>query len=285
MAIDQQQRRRIFQYLDRLLGKMSKGAEAEDVHRFRTYSRRVETFLENLGLEQTGNDKKLARLLKRLRKKAGKVRDLDVQITSLEGLKISSQQRHKDQMLRVMRKERDSRASKLEKSFDHDTVTELRRRLRRTSAEAIIPEDVSPLAIAKQMLVGLENDRAPISEKRMHQYRLAGKRARYIAEFAGENAEAALLIKAAKRMQDVIGDWHDWLELTNRAEDLFGRAHDSSLVSVLQNLTRAKFRQAIHALAETTQTIRNLPAPSPEEKTTVRKALAAESVNKVSAVA
>src|SRR5579872_1877761 len=182
MAIDQQQRRRIFQYLDRLLGKMSKSAEADDVHRFRTYSRRIETFLENLGLEQTGNDKKLAKLLARLRKKAGKVRDLDVQTTALEGLKISSHQRHKDQLLRLMRKERDSRASKLEKAFDRDTITELRRRLRRTSAEAMIPEDVSPLAIAKQLLVGLENDRAPLTEKRLHQYRLAGKRARYIAE-------------------------------------------------------------------------------------------------------
>lgn len=284
MAIDQQ-RRRIFQYLDRLLGKMSKSAEADDVHRFRTYSRRVETFLENLGLEQTGNDKKLAKLLARLRKKAGKVRDLDVQTTALEGLKISSHQRHKDQLLRLMRKERDSRASKLEKAFDRDTITELRRRLRRTSAEAMIPEDVSPLAIAKQLLLGLENDRAPLTEKRLHQYRLAGKRARYIAEFASENPETILFIKTARRMQDVIGDWHDWLELTNHAEELFGRAHDSSLVSILQNLTRAKFRQAVRVLAETTQTIRNLPAPSPEEKAAVRKTLATESTNKVSAVA
>lgn len=270
MAIDQQHRRLVFQNLDRELTKVAKSPDAEHVHKFRTYSRRVETFLENLGLEQTGNDEKLAKLLGRLRKKAGKVRDLDVQITNLENLKISSHQGHKARLLRDMRQNRESKQKKLAKAFDEKTVAELRKRLRRTAAEAQIPTEAAPLSMAKQLIAELDKDRAPLTEKRLHQYRLAGKRARYIAEFAGENAESAQLIKVLKRMQDVIGDWHDWLELTGRAEKLFGRAHDSSLVSVLQNLTRAKFRQAVRILAETTQAVREIrPAeakPASERK-------------------
>ena len=259
MAIDQQHRRLVFQNLDRELTKVAKSPEAEHVHKFRTYSRRVETFLENLGLEQTGNDTKLAKLLSRLRKKAGKVRDLDVQIADLENLKISSHQGHKARLLRDMRQNRESKQKKLVKAFDEKTVAELRRRLRRTATEAQIPAEIDPLGRARQVITDLEKDHAPLTEKRLHQYRLAGKRARYIAEFAGQNAETAHLIKVLKRMQDVIGDWHDWLELTGRAEELFGRAHDSSLVAVLQNLTRVKYRQAVRVLAETSQSVREVP--------------------------
>jgi CHAD domain-containing protein len=282
MAIDQQHRRRIFQNLDRTLGKLAKQPEAEHVHKFRTYSRRVETFLENLGLEQSGNDKKLSKLLGRLRKKAGKIRDLDVQIAALDNLKISSHQGHKAQLIREMHRERESRQKKLAKSLDKENVAELRRRLRRTSAEAQILLTIDPLAMAKLLLAELEKDRAPLTEKRMHQYRLLGKRVRYLAEFAGQNAEAMQFIKEMKRMQDVIGDWHDWLELTARAEESFGRAHDSSLVAVLQNLNRAKFRQAVRVLSEVRNSIREQSLVAQKTPET-RKAAATQSQENTSA--
>ena len=52
-------------------------------------------------------------------------------------------------------------------------------------------------------------------------------------------------------MQDVIGDWHDWVQLAERAEKLFGGVQDSALVAALRNVTRAKFRQAVNTLTET----------------------------------
>jgi CHAD domain-containing protein len=282
MAIDQQHRRRIFQNLDRELGKLARHPEAEHVHKFRTYTRRVETFLENLGLQQSGNDKKLSKLLGRLRKKAGKIRGLDVQTATLDNLKISSHHGHKAQLLREMRHERESRQKKLVKSLDREAVAELRKRLRRTAAEAQISLTVEPLAMAKLLLAELDKDRAPLTEKRMHQYRLLGKRVRYLAEFAGKNPEAMQFIKEMKRMQDVIGDWHDWLELTARAENLFGRAHDSSLVAVLQNLTRAKFRQAVRVLSEVRNAVREAPK-SAEKSAQPRKAAAPQPVASASA--
>ena len=52
-------------------------------------------------------------------------------------------------------------------------------------------------------------------------------------------------------MQDVIGDWHDWVQLADKAEKLFGGVQDSALVAALRNITRAKFRQAVNTLTET----------------------------------
>ena len=52
-------------------------------------------------------------------------------------------------------------------------------------------------------------------------------------------------------MQDGIGDWHDWLQLTAYAEKLFGGVQDSSLVAQLHNVTRAKYREAVRVLNQT----------------------------------
>src|SRR6185312_2520025 len=149
--------------------------------------------------------------------------------------------------------EREQRHKKLIKALDEESVAELRKRLKRAALEAQVPDEVEPLLLARQLFAAIDKDHAPPTEKRLHQCRLLGKRVRYVAEFASASAEAKQLVEKLKRMQDTIGDWHDWLELAGRAEELFGRAHDSSLVAVLQNLTRAKFRQAVRVLTETRQ--------------------------------
>ncbi len=105
--------------------------------------------------------------------------------------------------------------------------------------------------LARQKLGALEVDQGSITEKTLHQFRIAGKRARYIAELAGKNAEATRLVELLNHMQDVIGDWHDWMQLAERAEKMFGGVQDSALVAALRNITRAKFRQAVNTLTET----------------------------------
>ena len=94
-------------------------------------------------------------------------------------------------------------------------------------------------------------DQGAVSEETLHRFRIAGKRARYIAEMAGKNPEAEQLVEQLKHMQDAIGDWHDWAQLAQKAEKLFGGVQDSALVSALRNVARAKFRQAVNTLNET----------------------------------
>jgi CHAD domain-containing protein len=75
------------------------------------------------------------------------------------------------------------------------------------------------------------------------------KRVRYAAEFAPRSSEATQFIGQVKRLQDAIGNWHDWLTLTQSASKRLGDVNQSSLVAALQNVTGSKFRHAVAALS------------------------------------
>ena len=96
----------------------------------------------------------------------------------------------------------------------------------------------------------LSRNGAPLTEKVLHQYRIIGKRARYIAELASDDPSAKRVVDQLKHMQDVIGDWHDWLKLSQKAEKILGGVRDSPLVAMLRNVTQAKFRQSVEAVRE-----------------------------------
>jgi CHAD domain-containing protein len=119
--------------MSRYIGHLAKESKSEDVHRFRTNSRRVEALLAELAPEN-GNKKKLLKLLSKLRKRAGRVRDLDVQLVFLKNLRVPDRQNHRAQLLELLAEEHGRRSQKLAKSFDADTVRELRKRLRRTQS-------------------------------------------------------------------------------------------------------------------------------------------------------
>src|SRR5437870_7432706 len=135
MPVDEAQSRAVFQKLSRQLSKLANKPAASNVHKFRTYSRRVEALVEALVANPKRKDKKLLKLLARLRKKAGRVRDLDVQIASLRTLKISQEPRRKSQLLRHLNEDRAKKEKKLAANFDKQTVRELRKRLKRAASE------------------------------------------------------------------------------------------------------------------------------------------------------
>jgi CHAD domain-containing protein len=251
MPLSQENTSSTFGKLSRQLAKLAGKPIPENIHRFRTSSRRVEVLVADLAQERSRNDKKLLKLLGRLRKKAGRVRDLDVEIAALRSLKIPQEPVRKSQLMRMLAEEREKREKKLVKTLDKKTVSEVRKRLKRTAASLDIPNTVNPLAIALQKVTELELDHSAVTEEALHRFRIAGKRARYIAEIAGKSAEGARLVEQLKRMQDSIGDWHDWAQLAQKAEKLFGGVQNSALVSALRNVARAKFRQAVNKLTET----------------------------------
>jgi len=250
MPIDAKRSRLSFQKLGRELTKLTKKPAPEHVHKFRTHSRRVEAVLSEVVLERHRNDEKLLKLLARLRKKAGKVRDLDVQIGCLRSLKAPQANGHKSQLMNALVEERTQREKKLAKAFDPQTAAEIRKRLKRSAREISIPKDSEPLALTLSKLANLGNGSGTLSEKTLHQYRIIGKRARYVAELDGDDPQARRIIEQLKRMQDVIGDWHDWLKLTEKAERLLGDVRQSALVAMLRNVTQAKFRQSVQVVTE-----------------------------------
>ena len=46
-----------------------------------------------------------------------------------------------------------------------------------------------------------------------------------------------------------VGNWHDWLTLTQTAAKRLGDVNQSSLVAALHNVTGGKFRHAVAALS------------------------------------
>src|SRR5580658_2121728 len=251
MPVDLRRSRLVFQRLARELTKLAKNPAPESVHKFRTNSRRVEALLSEVVPQLKRNDKKLLKLLSRLRKKAGRVRDLDVEIASLRSLKVPEGNGHKSEFVSNLAQERSKHEQKLAKAFNRKTADEVKKRLKRAVSEIDIPKDTDPLALTLNKLAKLGREHVTLTEKTLHQYRIIGKRARYIAELANPDAEAKRIVDRLKHMQDVIGDWHDWLKLTQKAEALFGGVRDSALVAMLRNVTQAKFRQSVDAVAET----------------------------------
>ena len=67
---------------------------------------------------------------------------------------------------------------------------------------------------------------------------------------AVEDTTAERIVSELKRMQDAIGEWHDWLELTGRAHAVLNPDQESPLISALDNITRAKLREAIAVCTE-----------------------------------
>jgi CHAD domain-containing protein len=234
----------------------------ENVHGFRTGTRRLQTLLQELAPESDRNQKKLLKLLSRARKRAGKVRDLDVQLAALRRLKISQEPRRKTQLMRSLIELRARHEKKLGKALDRVTIREIRKRLKRAAEDFNLERKRDPLAVARKMLERVDQPDAPLTEPSLHRYRILGKRARYVAEFAPKSADATQFIAALKRMQDALGDWHDWLMLTQTAREQLGDVRESSLVAELHNVTGAKFRHAVAVLSHLRTTLMPIVAAS-----------------------
>jgi CHAD domain-containing protein len=250
MPIAPKRSRIVFQKLEQDLVKLSSKPRAENVHRFRTGTRRLQILLGELSPELDRSQKKLLKMLGRIRKRAGKVRDLDVQLAALRALKMPREPRRKTQLVNHLIELRSQQEKKLRKTVKEDFVREIRKRLKRASKDFKPEVSRDPLAVARGMLERINREDAPVTEALLHQYRILSKRARYAAEFAEESAEAQNFIAMLKRMQDVLGDWHDWLTLTQTAGEYLGEVRESSLVAELHNVTGAKFRHAVAVLSQ-----------------------------------
>lgn len=251
-----------FQRLERQLTKLAARPIPENVHKFRTSGRRVEALLSELIDKPGRNEKKLQKLLAKLRRKAGRVRDLDVQILSLRNLRMPEEPGRKAQLLRALSETRALRENKLAESFDKQTLRELRRRLKRAASRIETPKNTELMAIAMRKFSRSAREETPPTEDTLHKYRVAGKRARYLAELVAKDSEAVYAVEQLKRMQDVIGDWHDWWKLTRNAEKVFDGTPKSALVSALQNVTRHKFTQAVDTLVATKAALAKKAVPA-----------------------
>lgn len=249
MSIASERGKLVFRKMERDLRRIATDLNPDAVHSFRTTSRRLQTLLEELLPERTANQKKLLQRLGRIRKRAGRVRDIDVQLAALRSLKSSQEPRRTTQLMHSLIDLRAKHERKLIKLLKKDDIRDIRKRLRKASKELSYDAVRDPLSVARKIVEPIAVLAARPDEDTLHQSRLAVKRARYAAEFSAQTEESAQFIGQLKKIQDALGRWHDWITLTSIAVDRFGEVHQSSLVAVLQNVTRGKFQQAVDTLS------------------------------------
>jgi CHAD domain-containing protein len=260
MSIAPERSKLAFQKMERALLKLSSGRDAESVHNFRTTSRRLQTLLEEIVPGRGRNHKKLLRMLDRIRKRAGKVRDIDVQLAALRSLKVPQEPRRKTQLMQSLIELRAKHDKKLRKLLNKQAIRDIQKRLRRGAKRVKAGAGRDALLVARAMVARIVRPAGLVTEDLLHRYRVVVKRARYAAEFAPKSVDAAQFIADMKRLQDAVGNWHDWLTLTHTAVKRIGDVNQSSLVAALNHVTGGKFRHAVAALSAS-PTIQRAPKP------------------------
>src|SRR3984957_5419707 len=177
MSIASERSQLAFRKTDRALLKLSYAQNVEMVHGFRPTSRRLQTLLEHVLPERDRNQKKLLKMLDRIRRRAGKVRDLDVQLSALRSLKVPQEPRRKTQLMQGLIELRAKHEKKLRKMLTKEMIREIRKRLKR-GAKVLRPETSrGPLSLARSLLNEVVRPAGPITEDLLHRYRGIVKRA------------------------------------------------------------------------------------------------------------
>lgn len=252
MAITGTRGSAVFKKTERELLRLASKPSSDAVHGFRRAARRLETLLAEFSRDRNRNQEKLLRMLNRIRRRAGKVRDVDVQLAALRTFKVILEPRSKRRLIEQLLEARVQHEKRLSKLLKKNDVREIRRRLGKACQSFRLTSIEDPVKIAARILGSVNGSAGSLNDEALHRYRLALKRARYAAEFAPRSATAEPLIKELKRLQDALGAWHDWMLVTRTASEHLGEVKQSPLVRALDNLTRGKFHHAVAALSSST---------------------------------
>jgi CHAD domain-containing protein len=275
MPVDQTRTQHLFRRLSQLARKVSSDPAVDNVHQFRTSTRRIEAVFKELVPKPDRNQRKLLKQLGKIRKRAGRVRDLDVQMEALRTLKIGRDGEEKRTLLGALAADRARYEKKLASALDEERLSALRKRIRRAAADPRLYEGtMEPASKALRMFAQLVRKQGEVNEAVLHQYRLRCKRIRYLAELAGEDPLAEEIVKQLKTIQDAAGEWHDWESLSLRAEGLFQDTPNAPIVTALRAVRHSKLVEAIHVSQTAKAALLAMQARATGRKKPARAAIA-----------
>jgi CHAD domain-containing protein len=250
-------------------------ADSDAVHRVRTGSRRLQAMLEamlreNVTFALDHPARPWLRQLKQIRRAAGPVRDLDVHRKLLEDLvgkgaapdsdtnplhkpEETKQAEMLDEWLKSERKHLARGMQKQIRKRQHGLAE--RQTAILNAISSVPPESVrtgrSADALALEDFVRAVDAMPLLDAENLHDFRKATKKARYVAESAAMKGPHSSVAKALKRVQDAIGEWHDWLCLFEEAGTALGK-DAPDLSAHLEREVERHFAAAM----KTTQTMR-----------------------------
>lgn len=225
------------------------------VHSVRTGTRKLEALLRKALEDHPGAShlhktaRKAQRNLKRIRRAAGPVRDLDIHRQLAEELhgqalsaaetasrgSLSEDYKELDESLRKRRKRAARRLEKVLQKQElplESALEDVAGSLAQLRAASAPPLKTASRWTHASSLPALDPS-ADSFEEELHGYRKRTKAARYIADLQKSSAEARELVQRLKKIQDSIGRWHDLLLLTEEAAGLLGK--HATLTSIVRS--------------------------------------------------
>jgi CHAD domain-containing protein len=285
MIHDLENVRRLGKKLRENLVKCAEDPDVDPVHDTRTGTRRLQATLEDLvrGIPEGDEDPVRAavtammKLLKKIRHEAGPVRDLDVHRKLLEKLTrravgvegdegadpletpetelrptaIEQQADDLDAWLKHRRSDlaeglkADAKdfAEKLDKRMEELEAALTARRTRRVRKK---PAGV----VALDSFARLASEMQVLDAGNLHDFRKGAKKARYVAELAAQGDEQAQQVgETLKKLQDEIGDWHDWLVLAEETHAALGD-QAAELTALVEEVRERHFVAAMKMAAK-----------------------------------
>jgi CHAD domain-containing protein len=223
------------------LAECVQDTSSDAVHRVRTGSRRLQATLEAMLRENATfaldhPAQPWLRQLKQIRRAAGPVRDLDVHRKLLEDLVGKGGQDGDASPIHKQAEKLDDWLKSERKHLAHGMQKQIRKRQhglmdRQTAVlnaiAAVPPASVrtgrSADAVALEDFVRASDAMPLLDAENLHDFRKATKKARYVAESAAEKGSYSNVAKALKRVQDAIGEWHDWQCLREESGTALGK--------------------------------------------------------------
>lgn len=123
-------------------------------------------------------------------------------------------------------------------------------------------------AMSVALRLGQELAAVPrLGSNNLHAYRLEVKRLRYVLEMADtDSGKQKPFLQELKLVQDAIGEWHDWVELTNIAHHVLRQDQGCKIVHKIEETALRKYREALRVTEEMRHRYLLPPQNKPRQK-------------------
>jgi len=199
--------------------------EEDAIHKARVATRRLKAALELLStVLNEDHSRPFERLGKRLRRRLGPMRDIDVMLSHLDQIKPTSPLTPAAEWLRqrLIEAREHAREESIQKAPATDVLSGLGSwwALRQDVIDADPAVEsllVESLHTQLDQFIQRAGEIGPGSDP--HELRIAGKALRYTLELAKAEGHIlpAIVLRTFKRMQECLGTWHDYVVLAERA--------------------------------------------------------------------
>lgn len=236
--------------LRKSLTRLRQELSAERVHQLRTRTRRMEAMIHALELDSRKNERRLLKAIKPVRKKAGKVRDMDVFSDFASQPQHDGETECFNRLLEYLRNQRQRYGRKL-KEVAANRSPQIRKGLKRCGKyldRALHAGNdkgkkwsVEAAALALQ-LQGELRDWPALNRRNLHPFRLKVKELRYVLQMAVASDREFVVVLG--EVKDAAGEWHDWEELAGIAAQVI-QHRGCDLLKQIRSTAERKFQHAL----------------------------------------